>query len=101
MKILLPEKVGNSEQVGLLIHEANVGKQLAHPNVVKITNVKKDKKNPYFVMELFRAGSLKQRLMRKQWDFVKERAQSIFKQAATAFAYMNASGWLHRDIKPD
>ncbi|MBI3412317.1 MAG: serine/threonine protein kinase [Planctomycetes bacterium] len=101
MKILLPEKAHDPEHVRLLLHEANVGKQLAHPNVIKISHVGQDRKNPYFVMEFFPAGSLKQRLMRKQWDFIKERAHSIFKQAATALAYMNASGWLHRDIKPD
>ena len=101
MKILLPEKTSDAEQVRLLQHEASVGKQLAHPNVIKIVHIGKDKKNPYFVMEFFPAGSLKQRLMRKQWDFVKERAHSIFKQAATALAYMNATGWVHRDVKPD
>jgi serine/threonine protein kinase len=39
--------------------------------------------------------------LRKDLDFIKERAHSIFKQAATGLAYMNASGWVHRDIKPD
>ena len=27
--------------------------------------------------------------------------RKIFKQAATGLAYMNASGWVHRDVKPD
>jgi serine/threonine protein kinase len=52
-------------------------------------------------MEFFPSGSLKVRLMRKQMDFIKENALSIFKQSATALAYMNAHGWVHRDIKPD
>src|SRR5207249_3684182 len=55
----------------------------------------------YFVMEFFPAGSVKTRLMRKQLDFLKERSHSILKQAATGLAYMNASGWVHRDVKPD
>lgn len=101
MKILLPEKATHSEHRKLLFHEANVGKQLAHPNVIKIVAVSKDAKTPYFVMEFFPAGSLKIRLVRKQLDFIKEKCHSILKQAATALAYMNASGWVHRDVKPD
>ena len=30
-----------------------------------------------------------------------EKAQDILKQAATALAFMNAKGWIHRDVKPD
>src|SRR5205807_1093309 len=56
---------------------------------------------PYFVMEFFPAGSLKLRIVRKQFDFIKEHASNIFKQAATGLAYMNASGFVHRDVKPD
>jgi eukaryotic-like serine/threonine-protein kinase len=101
MKLLLPEKEHHAEHRRLLLHEANVGLKLAHPNVIKIVASSKDAKIPYFVMEFFPAGSLKHRLITKQFDFIKENAQSIFKQAATALAYMHASGWVHRDIKPD
>jgi serine/threonine-protein kinase len=101
MKLLLPEKARDSEHRRSLFHEAEVGKKLAHPNIIKIVTVVKDTHNPYFVMEFFPAGSLKLKIMHKQYDFLKERVDSIFKQAATALAYMNASGWVHRDVKPD
>src|SRR5437762_791319 len=101
MKLLLPEKAREAEFRHLLIHEASVGIALRHPNVIKIVKLEKHPENPYFVMEFFPAGSLKLRLMRKQLDFIKEKAQDIFKQTATALAYMNASGWVHRDVKPD
>lgn len=101
MKLLLPEHITNTEHRGMLLHEASVGKQLAHPNIIRIITVNKDLKNPYFVMEFFPSGSMKLRLMKKQTDFIREQALSIFKQAATGFAYMHASGWVHRDIKPD
>ena len=101
MKLLLPEKLQDAECRNLLYHEAEVGIKLAHPNIIKIVKLEKDKKNPYFVMEFFPAGNLKLRIMHKKWDFIKEKAQNIFKQAATALAYMNASGWVHRDVKPD
>lgn len=101
MKLLLPEWAAKSDVREMLFHEANVGIKMAHPNVIRILEVNKDLKMPYFVMEFFPAGSLKLRLVRKQFDFIREKLPSILKQAATGLAYMNASGWVHRDVKPD
>jgi serine/threonine-protein kinase len=101
MKLLLPEQADNPEHRRFLFHEASVGMELAHPNVVRIITVNKDLKNPYFIMEYFPGGSLKVRLMRKQTDFIREKAHSIVKQAATGLAFMNAQGWVHRDVKLD
>ena len=101
MKLLLPEKSRDPQHRQLLFHEAEVGIKLAHPNIIKIVKLDKDPANPYFVMEFFPAGSLKLRIQHKKWDFIREKALDIFKQSATALAYMNASGWVHRDVKPD
>ncbi len=101
MKILLPEHLNNQSLVKSLLHEATVGKKLSHPYIIKIVHVNKKPKNPYFVMEFFPAGSLKLRLVRKQTEFINEFIDKILKDAATGFAYMNASGWVHRDVKPD
>ena len=101
MKLLLPENTTSAVHRGFLFHEAEVGKKLTHPNIIRVVTVHKDPKTPYMVMEFFPGGSLKMRLMRKQFDFLKEHALSIFKQAATALAFMNAKGYVHRDVKPD
>ncbi len=106
MKLLLPEKVGDQELRELLIYEAEVAKKLAHPNIIRIVHVDKRPKNPYFVMEFFPASNLKDRInasakFPRQAEFLRERAQHILKEAATAFAFMHGKGWLHRDIKPD
>ncbi len=101
MKLLLPEMAKSSSHRHLLFHEAMVGQKMAHPNIIRIVTVNKEMPAPYFVMDFFPGGSLKQRLMRKQLDFLKEQSHNIFKQAATAFAFMNAQGWVHRDVKPD
>ena len=52
-------------------------------------------------MEFFPARDLRMRIMRKETDFIREKAHDIMKQAATALAFMNAKGWVHRDVKPD
>src|SRR5438105_4178374 len=101
MKLLLPEKVSDSGARHFLLHEAEVGLKLAHPNIIRILNVNRSESNPFFIMEFFPAGSLKVRLLRKEFDFLRERCQDILKQAATGLAFMNAKGWVHRDIKPD
>ena len=101
MKLLLPEKVGDAPCRQFLLHEAEVGLKLAHENIIRIISVSRNPENPYFVMEFFPAGSLKFRLMRKETDFIREKGQDILRQAATALAFMNAKGWVHRDVKPD
>src|SRR5215510_299758 len=100
MKILLPEKAKDAEQRRLLFYEAEVGRKLAHPNVIKILTVNRDPNLPYFIMEFFPSGSLRTKMQLKQFDFLKLNAEKIFKQTATGLAYMNASGFVHRDIKP-
>ncbi len=101
MKLLLPERVSDPVHRNFLFHEAEVGKQLAHPNIIRIVKVDRSGSNPHFVMEYFPAGNLKQRIMRKEHDFLREKGLDILKQAATGLAFMNAKGWVHRDVKAD
>jgi serine/threonine protein kinase len=101
MKILSVEHASKPEAREAIFHEAAVGIQMAHPNVIKIISVDKDKANPHYIMEFFPAGSLKARLMKKDFEFLKKNMHSILKQGATSLAYVNASGWVHRDVKPD
>jgi serine/threonine protein kinase len=101
MKMLLPEKARDPVHRRLLAHEAEVGKELAHPNIIKIVASSMKGETPYIVMEFFPAGNLKLRLIRKDLTFIRDRCQDILKQAATALAFMNAKGWVHRDVKPD
>ena len=101
MKILTGKNAQSSDARAALFHEAAVGIEMAHPNVIKIISVDKSKVHPHYIMEYFPAGSLKARQMRKEFDFLKTNMGKILKQAATGLAYMNASGWVHRDVKPD
>jgi serine/threonine protein kinase len=101
MKMLLPETARNPEHRRALFHEAEVGKELTHPNIIRIVKVKRSPTSPYFVMEYFPSGSLRTRLLQKEMPFVYEHLPNILKQAATGLAFMNATGWVHRDVKPD
>jgi len=104
MKILLPEHADNKEHRGMLFHEFEIGQKMRHINVVNIQKLSRDEKNPHFIMEYFPAGSLRKRLMSKDprdKTFLKNNAKKIFREMATGLAYMNSSGYVHRDVKPD
>lgn len=101
MKLLLPEAADKSEHRRTLFNEAEVGVEMRHQNVINILKVSRSKETPHFIMEFFPSGSLRLRLQAKDFSFVKEHARKIFKGAATGLAYMNASGFVHRDVKPD
>ena len=101
MKLLLPEAAEEPEHRRALFNEAEVGIKLTHQNVIRITKVNRSKETPHFIMEFFPSGSLRLRLQAKDFAFIKEHARKIFKGAATGLAYMNAMGYVHRDVKPD
>jgi serine/threonine protein kinase len=101
MKLLLPERVHDPIHRNFLFHEAEVGKELTHPNIIRIVKVDRSQNNPFIVMEYFPAGNLRLRIMHKEFDFLREKAHDILKQAATGFAFMHAKGWVHRDVKAD
>ena len=101
MKVLLPEAAVKSDVRANLFHEAEVGTKLRHENVIHILKVSRDAQSPHFIMEYFPSGSMRTRLMGKDFTFIKEHARNIFKQATTGLAYMHANGWVHCDVKPD
>jgi serine/threonine-protein kinase len=101
MKLLLPEAAAKPEHRRTLFNEAEVGEKLTHQNVIRILKVNRSETTPHFIMEFFPSGSLRLRLQAKDFNFIKEHSRKIFKEAATGLAYMNAMGYVHRDVKPD
>lgn len=101
MKVLLPESESNAEVRRTLFNEAEVGQKLRHENVIHILKVNRAEHSPHFIMEFFPSGSVRNRLMAKDFAFIKENAMKIFKQSATGLAYMHGNGWVHCDVKPD
>jgi len=104
MKILLPEHSDNPVHRKQLFNDAEIGSELRHENVINIVKVSRSENTPHFVMEFFPSGSIRKRLQSrdpKDKEFLKEYAKKIMRQTATGLAYMNASGFVHLDIKPD
>ena len=104
MKVLKDQFAADADQRKMLFHEAAVGTELKHENVVTILKVSQSKEAPHFVMEYFSAGSLGVRLKSKdpaEAKFLKDHAKAVFKQVAVGLAYMNETGYVHKDVKPD
>jgi eukaryotic-like serine/threonine-protein kinase len=106
MKVLLPEHATNKESRQELFNDAEVGVKMRHENVINILKVNRSNTAPFFIMEFFPAGSLRTRLMNgirnpAEKEYLRLNAKKIFKQTATGLAYMNASGFVHADVKPD
>jgi len=58
LKMLRPDKADRQE-IGYLKHEYEVGKDLNHPNVIRIYDFVMDPQSPYLVLELYSALNLK------------------------------------------
>jgi serine/threonine protein kinase len=100
VKLLLPHVRSEREHRLALAHEAQVGLQLEHPDIIRVVEFVKDRENPFLVMELFPSPNLKVQILRGD-AIVREGAHRVVCRVAGALAYVHEKGWVHRDVKPD
>ncbi|MGH1440900.1 MAG: serine/threonine-protein kinase [Cellvibrionaceae bacterium] len=78
--------------------EFMVAKQLAHPNLVSIYDIRRDKGLEYLVMEYLSGDSLNNILSRSRFDY--GRAVSVMDPLVDVLIYLHAQGVVHSDVKP-
>jgi serine/threonine protein kinase len=100
LKVLLQEHLKKKEQVEALRHEAEVGKTLEHPRVIKIHGFYQQHSLPFIAMELFTANNLKQEV-REHLDRLLLEIDSVLVACCEGVAHLHKKGWLHCDMKPD
>mmetsp|Transcript_9982 Transcript_9982/g.11602 ORF Transcript_9982/g.11602 Transcript_9982/m.11602 type:complete len:606 (+) Transcript_9982:103-1920(+) len=84
----------------LMKSELEVFKKLTpHQGFPKLYDLFEDKEKVYFVMEYCRGGELAD-AVHKKGSLREKDAAYIFFQVLKAVAHMHASGYVHRDIKP-
>jgi len=81
------------------LREAEIGRTLHHPNIIRIFERGNVGAVPYFTMELVGGETLQQRLKR-DGAFEPRLAASVVSQVAEALDYAHLKGVVHRDLKP-
>jgi len=101
LKMLLPEFAGSKNAIRRFFHEARAVSQLAHENIIQITDfVEEIGGLNYYVMEYLDGFSLHS-LIRTEKMIPAERAVRIAGQVCDALAAVHAVGIIHRDLKPE
>lgn len=101
LKVLRGELCDTPGVVSRFFAEARALAQVAHENIVKITDLVSATDGPsYFVMELLEGETLADRLHREGRLSV-EAIISIARQIARALAAAHEVGIVHRDLKPE
>ncbi len=102
LKQLQASRAEDRDEYRTFMHEAKLGMELQHPNLIRVHELVKDPIQPYFVMELFNGQHLKMPIARPSlYPLPRKHLHRILEQAASALAYMHDKGWVHRDVKPE
>jgi serine/threonine protein kinase len=102
LKQLMASRAEDREDYRAFAHEARLGMELRHPNLIRVYEFVKDRYQPYFVMELFTGQHLKLCIARPSvYPMPRTLLHRIIEQASGALAYMHGKGWVHRDVKPE
>ncbi len=99
LKIISLGLLGNESAVARFEREANILKQLRHPNIVRLYAIGKYKQTPFIAMEYVDGETLDALLARRgriEWEQVVEWA----KQLCSALHFAHEKGIIHRDLKP-
>jgi serine/threonine protein kinase len=102
LKQLLASRAEDRDEYATFAHEAKLGMELSHPNLIRVYDFVRDRVQPYFVMELFTGHHLKLSIARPSiYPMPTAQLHRIIEQAVSALAYMHEHGWVHRDVKPE
>jgi serine/threonine-protein kinase len=100
IKVMSPN-MGSSNPSSLLRfeREANILKQLKHPNIVRLYGIGKHQGMPYYAMELIQGETL-DRTMARRDRMTWEQVVDLGKQLCSALQHAHEAGVVHRDLKP-
>jgi serine/threonine-protein kinase len=99
IKMIALGLLGSGKAVERFEREAEILKQLKHPNIVRFIGTGSYKKTPFFIMEYVEGESLDKMLIRRgafPWNEV----VVLGRQLCAALKHAHEKGIVHRDLKP-
>jgi eukaryotic-like serine/threonine-protein kinase len=99
-KIISLGLLGNEGALARFEREANILKQLRHPNIVRLIGNGKYKSTPYIVMEYVSGRSLDKVVADRNGKLSWEEVITLGKQLCLALQHAHEKGIIHRDLKP-
>ena len=101
VKVLMPEFAADKAQRRQLEHELRVGKDLDHPNLIRVHRLSEYQRMPCLVMDLFACPNLRSGIASAaEREKTAPKAVKILTGIAEALGALHAAGWVHRDVKP-
>ncbi len=99
IKVIAPGLAASGQALARFEREADILKQLNHPNIVRIYAHGKFRGTPFYAMEYIKGESL-DRVMARRGRISWEEAVTMGKQLCAALHHAHQQGIIHRDLKP-
>lgn len=99
-KILSPAGLADRETKARFLAEAKMASSLVHENIVGFYDYGEVEGRPFLVTEYFEGETLRDAIHRGHIGPLSDKLR-IARQIASALAYVNSKGIVHRDVKPD
>ena len=100
VKVLKPELVSDPEVVARFFQERSILTSIAHPHVVRVTDLVVEGETLGIVMELVQGTDLR-RFLRERGTLPPGQAVGLVCQLLDGLAAVHAAGIVHRDVKPE
>ena len=84
----------------LILDEINIQSKIFHPNIIRLFNYFKDKKNIYLILEFASKGTLFDYIHYKK-GLDEAEAFYYFIQSVNSVSFLHKNKIIHRDIKPE
>ena len=104
-KVINKETPNNEARKKYICNEISILKDIHHPNLLKLIEVKESPQNLYIVTEYYNGGNLSECLERYKEEnnksFSEEIVQYIMRQVIEGMKYLHNKKIINRDIKLD